>query len=527
MTAATLAVALPLASQACLAQSEQVIRFNGGFDDRAHAIAMDATGAIFVGGSSRSATTPAAFAVVKYSAAGALQWVARYQGVAGQVDGAVASLATDAAGNVYAAGYIARQLGIVTYKIDWLVASFDANGTQRWAHVYNGPGDGYEQASRAVFDAASGALYVTGITGDINNFDWLTIKYSPAGAIAWQRVAGGAANGDDRPVAVKVDGSGNLVVLGYVANLAGSTLRDSSVTKYDAQGNLVWRNDFSATPASDDFPASLAIDGSGDIYVTGSAADNGDPEGPQTPFLAKLTAGGASVFTVVGETAGGSSVALAPDGNVVVAGMAIGAVGSFVRSSVSKFSPLGAQLWTTPVATDGEVNVDADGSVSLGGTRFNSFGYDFYAARLSAGGQKIWERVIADGNAAGDALLAANGDLWMTGTSEAPSTDMLTVRFPKNIAAPALPAAPTALMLAAAKGKLTLKWIDNASNETGFRIERSQNGGAFAEIALAGAGATGFVDSGLNKKVTYAYRVRAYNAAGASAYSNTVLGKPQ
>lgn len=63
--------------------------------------------------------------------------------------------------------------------------------------------------------------------------------------------------------------------------------------------------------------------------------------------------------------------------------------------------------------------------------------------------------------------------------------------------------------------------MGNASSESGFRIERSANGGAFSQIAQVGANATAFTDSGLARRTTYAYRVCAFNASGNSGYANS------
>jgi len=76
----------------------------------------------------------------------------------------------------------------------------------------------------------------------------------------------------------------------------------------------------------------------------------------------------------------------------------------------------------------------------------------------------------------------------------------------------------------------TLTWTDNATTEQGFRIERSDDGVTFAEIAtvgpVAGTGGQGtYVDAGLPDDTVYSYRVRAYNESGNSAYSN-VASKP-
>jgi hypothetical protein len=523
----TFAAALAGIGTHCFAQSEQVIRYNGGSEDRARAVTTDSAGNIIVGGMSRSAA-PIEFTVVKFNSQGAQQWASRYQGASPQVDGNVAAVATDAAGNIYAVGHIARQLDFMTYKIDWLVVSLSPNGAQRWAHVYNNPVDGYEQAACVAIDTVNGALYVSGITGDGSDFDWLTTKYSLAGTVLWQRTETGALNGDDRPVAAKLDGSGNLVVLGFTSN-TGTGFTDLSVVKYDSQGNVLWGQDFAEASDSNELPGGLAIDPSGNVYTTGTINPQGDPEGETIPFTIKFNAAGVPQFILKGDTSGGSSVAIAPDGSIVVAGTTIGPAGSTIRSAVSKFSSLGAQLWTVPVDTGGEVAVDTDGTVYLGGTRFDSSGFDFYAAKLSASGLKIWDRVYTDGHIMGDAHLAANGDFLVTGDSSllSSSSDMLTFRFPKNgVPQPAVPNAPSNLILTAAKGKLTLQWADNSNNETGFKIERSVNGGSFVQIAQTSINVRSYSDSGLNKRNTYAYRVRAFNDSGNSDYSNTASGKP-
>jgi subtilisin family serine protease len=91
-------------------------------------------------------------------------------------------------------------------------------------------------------------------------------------------------------------------------------------------------------------------------------------------------------------------------------------------------------------------------------------------------------------------------------------------------AAPQVPNAPTALTATAvAKNRITLAWTDNSLNETGFKIERCQGAGCtnFAQIATVGANVQTYQNAGLKANTTYQYRVRAYNAAGNSAYSNT------
>jgi fibronectin type 3 domain-containing protein len=75
---------------------------------------------------------------------------------------------------------------------------------------------------------------------------------------------------------------------------------------------------------------------------------------------------------------------------------------------------------------------------------------------------------------------------------------------------------------------IRLNWRDNSSNESGFKIERCQGSGCnnFTQIAIVGANVTMYSDTAVSAGVSYSYRVRAYNAAGNSAYSNTATATP-
>jgi hypothetical protein len=70
---------------------------------------------------------------------------------------------------------------------------------------------------------------------------------------------------------------------------------------------------------------------------------------------------------------------------------------------------------------------------------------------------------------------------------------------------------------------VTARWTDNASNETGFKLERSGNGVEYVEIATLGAGVVSHVDNGVFASSNYYYRARAYNSVGNSGYSNVAF----
>ncbi|MDD5194775.1 MAG: fibronectin type III domain-containing protein [Candidatus Omnitrophica bacterium] len=84
------------------------------------------------------------------------------------------------------------------------------------------------------------------------------------------------------------------------------------------------------------------------------------------------------------------------------------------------------------------------------------------------------------------------------------------------------PAAPTNLTATTVTStQINLAWIDKANNEAGFKIERAVAGANYTQIGTVAANITVYNNTGLNANTTYDYKVRAYNNAGNSTYSNT------
>jgi FtsP/CotA-like multicopper oxidase with cupredoxin domain len=94
---------------------------------------------------------------------------------------------------------------------------------------------------------------------------------------------------------------------------------------------------------------------------------------------------------------------------------------------------------------------------------------------------------------------------------------------PVSLSTPALPAAPTGLTATLVTGpNAVLTWVDNATNETGYQIYRSVNGGAYNLLTTTGANASTYTNTGLAAGSTYSYRVRATGISGNSAYAGPV-----
>jgi hypothetical protein len=83
------------------------------------------------------------------------------------------------------------------------------------------------------------------------------------------------------------------------------------------------------------------------------------------------------------------------------------------------------------------------------------------------------------------------------------------------------PAAPTGLTATpVSTTEIRLNWTDKANDETGYKVERRELTGDYAEILSLPANITTALVTGLTPATGYAFRVRAFNAGGSSGYSN-------
>ncbi len=115
-------------------------------------------------------------------------------------------------------------------------------------------------------------------------------------------------------------------------------------------------------------------------------------------------------------------------------------------------------------------------------------------------------------------------DTDQTRGAQALDTFFMDELFVRSVGSPGTqpPIAPTnAAAAASGASTIIVSWDDNASSEDGYEVERSTDGVNFTLVTTTGANATSISDGGLTASTTYTYRVRAYNGAGPSAWSNT------
>lgn len=130
-------------------------------------------------------------------------------------------------------------------------------------------------------------------------------KYSSAGVLIWANKLG--STGEDEAYGIAVDASGNVYVAGYftgtvdfnpdavtVTNRTSAGFEDAFFGKYSSAGGLNWVNPVGSS-AFDDYAYGIAVDASGNVYVTGVFAGTADFD-PTGTVLNKTSVGGNDAF---------------------------------------------------------------------------------------------------------------------------------------------------------------------------------------------------------------------------------------
>ncbi|MDI6803970.1 MAG: SBBP repeat-containing protein, partial [Bacteroidota bacterium] len=155
----------------------------------------------------------------------AVEWTANYASGLVSPDDYGKAAAIDSLGNVFVTG---------TSDEDYLTIKYDSSGAQQWVARYNGPGNFYDRANAIALDG-SGNVYVTGESfGSGTSFDYATVKYNSAGVEQWVARYNGPGNGWDYATAIALDGSGNVYVTGE--SLGSGTSFDYATVKYNSAG---------------------------------------------------------------------------------------------------------------------------------------------------------------------------------------------------------------------------------------------------------------------------------------------------
>ena len=351
-----------------------VRRYNGvgDGDDAAFAMALDASGNVYVTGLSGG------YCTIKYCPNGDTGWVRIYHRPGEQTERAQA-IAVDGCGNVYVTG--CSYYGSVS-NIDFCTVKYYANGDTAWVRIFSGPGYQFDEARALAVDDSSN-IYVTGYATDMEGSRCTTIKYYPNGDTAWVRRYGyGSAN------AIALDHSGNVYVTGQCG-------LDYTTVKYNPDGDTAWVRSYDGTGNNNDEAHAIAVDDSGNVYVTGYSFRGWTPGANYDYATIKYNPNGDTAWVRRYNGPGNSwdeaqSIALDGSGSVYVTGFCDGGYNSPGDYATIKYHPTGDTAWVKiyngPGNSDDRacaIVVDGYGSVYVTGHSFQMSGSPYnsdYAA---------------------------------------------------------------------------------------------------------------------------------------------------
>lgn len=382
-------------------------------EDVASTVVHDKEGNFIVTGSTRQKGLGQDAVVFKYSAKnGSVLWQKRFNGKGNGVD-AFTTAAVDGNDNVVVAGYSSNG-----NDCDYYVAKYaSADGALIWEMRYDGPANGRDQITAVAVDG-SGNVLVTGTSGpddyddDYYQGDCYTAKYAAAdGALLWERRIPHAPNRATlRPPVLAVDAAGNAVVADFVENHGN---RDICTIKYAAaDGATLWERRFDGPGEGLDFANAVAVDREGNAVVAGSTT-GADNKGMEF-YTAKYAAANGTVIWekrhagLVAAEDGAKAVAVDGSGNVIVTGRSI----EFLRGDfyTAKYAAAdGALLWErryegvlvgngADYGDDGPLALALDPHGDVIVTGYSRDGVDdhqtdYYTARYAAGdGAVLWEK---------------------------------------------------------------------------------------------------------------------------------------
>lgn len=432
------------------AVEEWVVHFNGisNTTDELIAMVIDNSGNTYITGRSigdGSTVNPWDIVTIKYNADGEAVWIKTF-GEDNKPE-EPSDIKVDSEGNVYITGYVTgNQL-----NADFITIKYNAGGDTVWTRRYNGPANGDDIGIGVVVDDISGWVFVTGSSRGIlstTDFNYLTIAYDAAGVQQWVSSYDGPGNSTDIPTSIAYK-TGEVIVSGSSRATTSSLSADFFTIKYTAQsGDTLWTKRYNGSGNSFDEAKSIAIDQSGNIYVTGISSTGSQPTDRDFATIKYSSSGDEEWVKIYNNvtTDEAYSLAVDSDANVYTTGHSTG-FGTMNDYATIKYNSSGQELWVSryhgPLNSSDDaasaLAIDESGNIYVTGFSIGlNNNSDFFTIKYNDTGDTVWTaRYNGPGNGndrASSVALDGSANVYVSGTSTGSGTasDFTLIKYSQS-----------------------------------------------------------------------------------------------
>ncbi|MCW3083845.1 MAG: hypothetical protein JWP12_1211 [Bacteroidetes bacterium] len=217
--------------------------------EEVHAMVLDASGNIYLAGIAPTISNGYDYDIIKLDSNLVIQWENTYDGAA-HLDDIANAIQVNASGDVYVTG--STKTG--SHGKDYLTLKYNSAGSLIWTKTYNDSLNGDDEATAMVI-GSDGKFYITGSAykDAVHSVNYHTMKYDTAGTVLWSIDFDGSHHLKDQATNMALNAAGDVVVTGesetapgvyeystvkYLENITAPTPASMGVTN-DTDGNPV------------------------------------------------------------------------------------------------------------------------------------------------------------------------------------------------------------------------------------------------------------------------------------------------
>ena len=287
--------------------------------------------------------------ISKYSPTGIESWSTSIQQDSTYGDNLL-DMETDKSGNVYITGQTRNQVWEDEFIFsDIITIKLDSSGNELWRKIYSENNESDDFPIKLHLDSQNNII----IGARTENFQsgYIIIKYTNNGDVMWTQNYNGQ-NNTDIATDITIDSKDNIIITGY----SFVTNEDFNILtmKYSPLGNKLWTSQYNRVGNTRDFAFSSVCDSMNNIYITGGSRRGFN--GYDTCVTIKYDKDGSEIWTIqytdsVGLSSCGKHIAIDKFGDVIVAGNSIGSNSGWDYFTV-KYRQTGLKVHNTHIISN-------------------------------------------------------------------------------------------------------------------------------------------------------------------------------